>query len=270
MQGLVANCVPMPDSLAAAHLTDDAVLGGRLRLLQPRSGHRFGHDAILLAAATAAMAGETAVDLGAGVGTAGLALAARVRETAITLIDSDANLIALARENAARNALADRVVAIELDVAASKETFALAGLTAGGADHVLMNPPFHDPAQRQVSRDMRRRHAHAGPHGTLAKWTAAAAYLLRSGGVMTLIFSADGIGGVLQATGEHFGAITILPIYPKPAACAIRILVQAVKGSRGPLALCPGLLLNGHDGRPTPDAEAILRDAASLPLVRPD
>ena len=54
------------------------MLGGRLRLRQPLSGHRVGHDAILLAAATGGRAGELAVDLGAGVGAAGLALAARV------------------------------------------------------------------------------------------------------------------------------------------------------------------------------------------------
>ena len=36
---------------AGIETTDDAVLGGRLRLLQPKRGHRVGHDAILLAAA---------------------------------------------------------------------------------------------------------------------------------------------------------------------------------------------------------------------------
>ena len=56
----------------------DAVLGGRLKLRQPLKGHRVGHDAILLAAATGGRAGEHAVEFGAGVGAAGLALAARV------------------------------------------------------------------------------------------------------------------------------------------------------------------------------------------------
>ncbi|MFZ0609349.1 MAG: methyltransferase, partial [Xanthobacteraceae bacterium] len=37
--------------------SDDAALGGRLMLRQPRRGHRFGHDSILLAAATLAHAG---------------------------------------------------------------------------------------------------------------------------------------------------------------------------------------------------------------------
>ena len=55
--------------------SDDAVLDGRLRLVQPRRGHRFGHDSILLAAATGGRAGEHVIELGAGVGTTGLALA---------------------------------------------------------------------------------------------------------------------------------------------------------------------------------------------------
>src|SRR5215831_14784539 len=77
-------------------LTDDAALGGRLRLRQPARGHRFGHDAILLAAATPAAAGEVAIDLGAGVGAAGLALAQRVAGLAVRLVEIDPALAALA------------------------------------------------------------------------------------------------------------------------------------------------------------------------------
>ena len=77
------------------------MLGGRLRLRQPARGHRFGHDAILLAAACPARAGEQVVDLGAGVGAAGLALAARVDGMPVTLVEIDPQLAALAAENAA-------------------------------------------------------------------------------------------------------------------------------------------------------------------------
>ena len=45
------NCGPMSETLADT--TEDAFLDGQLRLRQPRSGHRAGHDAMLLAAATA-------------------------------------------------------------------------------------------------------------------------------------------------------------------------------------------------------------------------
>jgi tRNA1(Val) A37 N6-methylase TrmN6 len=248
----------------AQDLTDDAVLGGRLSILQPRVGHRAGHDAILLAAATAATAGDHAVDLGAGVGTAGLALATRVDGVSVTLVDIDSNLIALARENAARNRLANRVSAVTLDVAARKR--GAGDLPPGSADHVLMNPPFNDPGRELVSPDARRRVAHCSSQEMLASWIRTAGRILRPGGTVTLIFRAERIGEVLQALGAGFGAIAVRPIYAKPMASAIRILTRAVKSSRAPTSLRPGFMLNGADGRPTAEVEAVLREAAALPF----
>src|SRR5215472_14840948 len=132
-------------------LTDDAALGGRLRLRQPARGHRFGHDAILLAAATPAAAGEVAVDLGAGVGAAGLALAQRVAGIVVRLVEIDPELVELARQNAARNGLAERVTAHALDVTAPLARFAAAGLRSESVDRVLMNPPFRDAGRAQAS-----------------------------------------------------------------------------------------------------------------------
>jgi tRNA1(Val) A37 N6-methylase TrmN6 len=254
----------MSPDLDTQDLTDDAVLGGRLSILQPRVGHRAGHDAILLAAATAATGGNHAVDLGAGVGTAGLALATRVDGVSVTLVDIDSNLVTLARENAARNRLANRVFAVTLDVAAPLRT--VGDLATGSADHVLMNPPFNDPSRQHVSPNPRRRVAHCSSREMLVSWIRTAGRILRPGGTVTLIFRADGIGDVLQALGAGFGAIAVRPIYAKPSASAIRILTRAVKSSRAPTSLRPGFLLNGADGRPTAEAEAVLRGGAPLPF----
>jgi tRNA1(Val) A37 N6-methylase TrmN6 len=248
-------------------VTEDAALGGRLRLKQPRRGHRFGHDGILLAAATAARPGDHVVDLGAGIGIAGLALAARVADTTITLVDSEARLLALAAENAESNGLAARVRLIHADIAAPTEAFASAGLQAGSVAHVLMNPPFHDPARQNQSPDSARSHAHMAADDTLATWTRTAARLLAAKGGLTLIWRADGLAAVLAAIEREFGGIAILPVHPRPGVAAIRLLVRAVKGSRAPLAMLPGLFLNGEDGRPTAEAEAVLRAGAALPLA---
>jgi tRNA1(Val) A37 N6-methylase TrmN6 len=256
----MSSDLPTTD-LPTQDLTDDAILGGRLRILQPRAGHRVGHDAVLLAAATSAKPGERAVDLGAGVGAAGLALAVRVDSVTVTLVEIDAALVALARDNAARNGLANRVSAMALDVSTLHSTDRLA---PGSADHVLMNPPFNDPMRQRVSPDPRRRSAHAAPREMLGVWVTAAGRLLRDGGSLTLIFHADGLGDVLQALASGFADIAVLPVYPKPRAPAIRVLVRAVKASRAPMTLMPGLLLNGDDGRPTAEAELVLRGAAAL------
>jgi tRNA1(Val) A37 N6-methylase TrmN6 len=248
-----------------AATSDDAVLGGRLVLRQPLSGHRIGHDAILLAAATPAQAGDRAVDFGAGVGAAGLALARRVEKLTVTLLEIDPTLTALACDNIVHNGLADRVRAICLDVGASAGAFAHVGLAAGEADCVLMNPPFNDP--QNLSPNAGRRLAHAASPNALQQWVRAAARLLRPSGKLTLIWRADGLADVLAALASGFGAVSLLPIYGKPASPAIRILASAIKASRAPLVLRPGLLLADGDGKPTAEAEAVLREGASLPLA---
>ncbi len=247
--------------------TDDAALGGRLTLRQPARGHRFGHDAILLAAATPAAAGEVAIDLGAGVGAAGLALARRVAGSTVRLVEIDRGLAALARENAERNGLHERVTVHALDVAAPAAAFMAAGLDAGCADRVLMNPPFHEEGRAQASPDAGRRAAHVAPAGALATWLGTAARLLRAGGTLSLIHRADGLGGLLAALAPAFGAVTLEPVHPKPGAAAIRILLCAAKGSAAPLRLLPGLVLNDENGRPSREAEAVLRHGAALPLA---
>ncbi len=247
--------------------TDDAVLGGRLRLRQPARGHRVGHDAILLAAATPAAAGERAIDLGAGVGAAGLALARRVPDLAVDLVEIDEQLAALAQENAVRNGLGARVSAHALDVAAPAAQFVAAGLGPATAERVLMNPPFRTQGRAQASPDARRRIAHVAPPGMLAIWLGTAARLLRHDGTLSIIFRADGLAELLGIIEPAFGAVTVLPVHPKPAAPAIRVLVRAHKGSRAPLALLPGLMLNDDGGRPSAEAEAVLREAKPLPLA---
>src|ERR1700691_5393825 len=244
--------------------SEDAALGGRLLLRQPRKGHRFGHDAILLAAACSARPAEHLVDLGAGVGTAGLAVARRVRDLAVTLVESDPALVALARDNAARNDLAGRVNAVRLDVGASAAAFVAAGLPPGTADHVIMNPPFNAP--QNPSPDGGRRLAHGAPSDTLASWLKAASRLLQPSGIVTLIWRGDGLESVLTGVSASFGAIVVLPIHPKPDLPAIRVLVRGVKSSRAPLSLLPGLFLADQAGKATPQADAVLRAGEALPL----
>jgi tRNA1(Val) A37 N6-methylase TrmN6 len=251
----------------AGAVTEDAVLGGRLRLLQPGRGHRFGHDAILLAAACPARAGERIVELGAGVGAAGLAVVARVEAATVVLVEIDPALVALAQENARRNRLASRASAVALDAAAPARTFAAAGLQPETAMRVLMNPPFNDPARQRASPDRGRRLAHQAPRAALAAWTRSAARLLRPRGTLTLIWRADGLGDVLETLKSAFGAIAVLAVHPRPAAAAIRVLVRATKGSRAPLTILPGLTLADGSGRPSAEAETVLRAGAALPLA---
>lgn len=244
----------------------DAVLGGRLRLRQPLAGHRVGHDAILLAAASGGRAGEHAVDLGAGVGAAGLALAARIAGLKVTLVEIDEALARLAAENARSNRLDERVQALACD-AEDTNVLLSVGLSAASIDRVLMNPPFHDARRHNVSPDARRRLAYAGEPGLLQRWIAAAAWLLEPSGVLTLIWRADELEQVLAALAPAFGAIAVLPVAPRAGSAPIRVLVRAIKGGAGAPTYRPALILNDAQGRPTPAAEAVLRGGHTLSLA---
>jgi tRNA1(Val) A37 N6-methylase TrmN6 len=257
------NCVPMSE---ASQFTEDAFLGGQLRLRQPRSGHRAGHDAILLAAATPAHSGDRVVDLGAGVGAAGLVLARRVAGIKLVLVEIDEGLAALARGNAADNAIAADIVV--LDVTSEASAFAAAGLGSDSVDVVLMNPPFNDSARHRASPDKARVSAHVASSATLESWVHASRRILKSGGVLSLIWRADGLGQVLAALDRGFGSLRILPVHGDPREPAIRVLVGAVKGGKAPAQIHPALMLNDQSGLPNKWVQEVLAGKASLPLTK--
>jgi tRNA1(Val) A37 N6-methylase TrmN6 len=248
-------------------LTEDAFLGGQLRLKQLKSGHRAGHDAVLLAAATLARSGDRVADLGAGAGVAGLAVARRVAGIDLVLVEIDAALAGLARVNADANVIHAEVIV--LDVEADAAAFAAAGLVPDSVDAVLMNPPFNDPARHRVSPDTARGIAHMATTTTLSKWVHAARRILKTRGTLTLIWRADGIAEVLSALDHGFGSLQILPVHGEARGPANRILVRATKGGRAPTQIHHGLMLNDEQGVPNRRVQEILAGNGSLPLANP-
>src|SRR5262249_2233064 len=186
--------------------------------------------------------------------------------TEVVLVEVDAGLARLAAENAQLNGLRARVSSVVVDVAAPARAFAAAQLGPESVARVLMNAPFNDPARQRASPDGRRRLAHAGSGAALPVWIKTAARLLRPRGTLTMIWRAGGLARVLQALAPVFGAVAVLPVHPGEEKAAIRVLVRATKASRAPLALLPAFVLNDRSGRPTAQAESVLRAGAALPL----
>jgi tRNA1(Val) A37 N6-methylase TrmN6 len=247
--------------------TEDAFLGGQLRLRQPKSGHRAGHDAMLLAAATAARPGDRVVEFGAGVGAAGFALARRVAEIRLVLVEIDPALAELAEGNAATNAIPADVIG--LDVTSDAGAFAAAGLAPDSADVVLMNPPFNDSARHRASPDKARASAHVATAATLESWIHAGRRILKSGGILTLIWRADGLAEALAALDRGFGSLKILPVHGDPTMPANRVLIRATKGGKAPTEIHPGLMLNEASTVPNKWVQEILVGRGVLPLAYP-
>jgi tRNA1(Val) A37 N6-methylase TrmN6 len=250
-----------------SEFTEDAFFGGQLCLRQLRSGHRAGHDAMLLAAATPARSGDRVVDFGAGVGAAGLAVAKRVPGIELVLVEFDSVLAGLARGNAASNAIAADVVV--LDVTSGNDAFAAAGLSPDSVDVVLMNPPFNDSARHRASPDRAREIAHVARPATLENWIHASRRILKSGGVLSLIWRADGLAEVLAALDRGFGSLAILPVHGDAKMPAIRLLIRAVKGGKAPTQIHAALMLNDESAVPNKQVQEILAGKGVLPLAIP-
>ncbi len=244
---------------AADGLTEDRWLGGRLELLQPKRGHRVGTDAALLVAAADARQGRI-VDIGAGVGAIGLALAQRAPLVSVDLVEIDPELAQLAESNAARNGLEGRTRVLRLDALSARERRE-AGLSES-ASCVVTNPPFFDPVQVRASPDQGKARAHVLPRATLADWVQASLATLAPGGRFVMIHRPDTLSSILAAIAGRLGELELMPVHPTKSASAHRLLISGVKGSKAPLRLAPALILHEADGRLTAEADAIHRGEA--------
>lgn len=240
--------------MSGVDVTRDAVLGGRLTLLQPARGHRVGHDAILLSA-LARVEDQTIIDFGAGVGGAGLAALVRLRAAAATLVEREPDLAALARENAAANGLEGRCGVLCADVTALNRA---GGEAVAPADLVLSNPPFNLASSHRASPHDGRARAHMADVDLLEHWVVAAARCLKADGRLGMILRPTEIAALLAALHGRFGALEIRPVHPAPDRPAVRILARAIKGRRTLPAFLPPLCLADAAGQPSEAARAVL------------
>ncbi|MFV0492308.1 MAG: tRNA1(Val) (adenine(37)-N6)-methyltransferase [Pseudorhodobacter sp.] len=241
-------------------LTDDAFLGGKLRLFQPRRGYRAATDPVLLAACCGASAGQSVLDLGCGAGAAALCLGWRVPGLRLAGLELQPAYADLARRNATR-------AGIEFEVTEGS-VLAMPQVLRRDFDHVITNPPYYPPGGTRA-RDAGRNIA-LHENIDLATWTETATRRLRPGGWLTMILRADRLGDGLAALGPKMGSVTILPFAPRKARAAGRITIRARKGGRAGMRLLAPFVLHDHDNHPgdrdhhSIEAEAVFRHGQSL------
>ncbi|MBI1213923.1 MAG: methyltransferase [Alphaproteobacteria bacterium] len=248
-----------PNAAQSAHeLTDDEFLGGRVKLWQPKAGFRAGLDSVMLAAAVPAKRGARVCDLGIGVGTAALCLAARVADVHITGLEIDHDLAELARANGARNACESFEV-VDGDVFARPRQ-----LPRQAFDHVITNPPFFDIARGTRAPLASKARATSAHRKDLEAWFRFARALVKGEGWVTAILPPDQLTIALGALAPHGQGVEVVPLWPKTGEPAKRIIIRVRMNARAPLRLLPGIVLHRPDGGPTREAEAILRRGEAL------
>jgi tRNA1(Val) A37 N6-methylase TrmN6 len=237
--------------------TDGHLLGGRVAYRQPSSGFRSSIEPVLLAASVPAQAGEHVLEAGTGAGAALLCLCARVDGVQATGVEVDETMAALAVANAQANGFSRmEIIAGRIETAILSQRF----------HHAFANPPYHrsdGSPSPHTALDIAKR----GSDSLLEGWIKRLSASLRRRGSLTLIVPAGMVPTCLNAMLQsHCPCTALYPLWPKHRRPAKLVLVRGVKNARTPMRLLPGLVLHQANGSFSDSAQAILRDAAALPL----
>lgn len=234
----------------------DFLLEGKVTLYQPDVGYRAAIDAVFLAAACPVKPGQTVLEVGLGTGAASLCLTHRVENIAITGLEVQPELAALARKNVAANNR-EGITVLDGNLLSPPPE-----LKPGSFDHVITNPPY--VAQGNTSPHPSRALAYAEGEADLQTWISFCLSRLKHKGILTMIHRADRVDEIIKHLQGPAGDITIIPLWPKHGVAAKRVIIRARKGVRTPATLHPGLILHQSDGSYTSSAQATLRDGGFL------
>ena len=234
------------------------VLNKRLKLAHLPNGFKTSIDSVLLAAACPAKAGDAVLDMGCGVGGAGLCVLSRVDGLRLTGVEIQAEQVELAERNAITNSFQTRCEFVCADIRDYKKERAF--------DQIICNPPYLETGKHLRSPHPEKATAmgHDEDDLSIQDWIDAAFYCLRPKGTLTMIHRSDFADKIIQALGTRFGAIEIFPLWPKEGVDSKRVIIRAGRERKSPMTLHYGLVLHDEDGEYTHEANRILRDEKAL------
>ena len=227
--------------------TTDAWYDGSLHLTQPARQHGFRatSDAVLLAASIPASARHI-WEFGIGTGAAALIVLKRLPASHITGVDCDASLLALAKHNGEVNGFGGRLSLMHADLTTAR--FAPPKQYQSHRpppDHVMMNPPYNDPASTPPRQHKTQT---AKTADFCPTWIEAARSCLTTKGGVSVICRTSSLAPLLSAlTTNGFGESVVRPIHATLARPANRVLVRARKGIQGGVTLLPPLLCDSDE-----------------------
>ncbi len=235
-------------------------LGGRLLIKHYAEGFRSGMDAVLMAAAVPAKAGEHVLELGSFTGVASLSLAERVVGCKVTGVELQEPMYQLACENAADNTLSDRVNFVQGDLRA-----VTAGWQKSSFDHVMANPPYWRSDMVNTTWHEGKMLETVEMHGGLADWVDNAVRLVKKGGTITYIYRTERTDELIALLRPTCGNITLYPLWSLPpherrdsnAPIQKRMIIQATKGSPASFRVLPGMIMHRKGERHSEEALAV-------------
>lgn len=241
---------------------ETTLLRGKVKLLQPKVGYHASLDAVFLAAAATVKDDWKVLDMGCGVGTAGLCIALRNKNISLTGIDIQPELVDIALQNANLNKINDISCFFNVDILDDKT------ILNNCFNSVIMNPPYQERGRHTASpiRNKALSHGEDASGATLKDWIKYAHAKLRQGGSLTMVHRADRLDDIIMTLTQRrwFGSLFVLPLYSREGDDAKRVIIRARKERYAPLILKQGIIIHNKDGGYTKEARAVLEDGLAI------
>lgn len=224
-------------------LTMDSLFHGHLKVLQKTKGYRFSVDAVILAHFPIVKKSEIVLDLGCGCGIIPLIIAYRHPEVQLFGLELQEELFLLASENARLNGLEDRIRILRGDLRVPEKAF-----EGSFADWIVCNPPYRRKLSGRLNLDSEKAMARHEVSASLPQILKAAAFFLKPGGRLAIIYPARRSAGLLS--GLH--TVKLEPkrlqiVYSYPGGEGILVLVEARKNSGEELKILPPFFIYNED-----------------------
>jgi tRNA1Val (adenine37-N6)-methyltransferase len=240
--------------------TRDTLFEGKLSVIQSKAGYRFSIDALLLARFAVVRKGKRVIDLGTGNGVVALILASSEPSLKITGLEIQAEMAERSARSAALNGLSDRVSIVQGDVRAPEGIF-----SAGSFDIAVCNPPYRRLASGRINPNGEKRVARHEIKANLSDFVRAAAYLLRRGGAMAVVYPATRTADLIQTMREKvLEPKRVRLVHSFESSEAVLVMAEGIKEARSGLKIMPPLVVYTDERKYTPEMSAILAGQSFL------
>lgn len=241
--------------------TIDAVFGGKFKILQKADGYRFSIDAVLLASFVRSSKNDKVLDLGTGSGILAVILAGTDRCMSASGVEVQDELVDMAKRNVLINGLEGRVDVLQGDV---KSIETLVG--PGEFDVVVFNPPYRKIKSGRINPDQQKAVARHEIRATIADFVAAASYVLRKSGRVSIIYPAARIVELIaRMRSAHLEPKRLQIVHSHKMSGGEFVLIEGIKGGGEELEIMPPVFIYASRGVYTKDAADLLSGLSFFP-----
>jgi len=228
-----------PDTKPGPDETVDALLGGRLQLIQSREDYRFSVDALFLAEFVTVKPGEFLVDLGTGCGVIPLILLLTTPLKQALGIEIQPSLACQASRNACLNGLSRKMKILQADIRHPP-------LSPKTADIVICNPPYRKANSGRINHNASRAVARHEILVSLGDLLTTARYLMRTKGRFAIVFPAERLTDLMsQSRRFNLEPKRVQVVYPDIHSNSKLVLVETVLEGNPGLEILPPILGQG-------------------------